>query len=117
MFALIVQWLGQKQDLNGISFENSRHDFLGDVNARGHVCNPIDCSNYLFNNQLLLIATVGRLAPANKLDTKMPKGKVPQYDNCNPTLPKNNMSSHVAGKVASRKTTMSEISPLIMTSK
>jgi hypothetical protein len=47
----------------------------------------------------------------------MPSGKVPQYDNCNPTLPKNNISNHVAGNVARRNMAIREISPLIMRSK
>ena len=34
----------------------------------------------------------------------MPRGSAPQYDTLTPVLPRNNISSHVAGNVATRST-------------
>src|SRR4051794_4431782 len=51
--------------------------------------------------------------PPSSTDTRMPSGSAPQYDSPVPMLPKNNISSQVAGKVATRNTTMDASSALI----
>ena len=43
--------------------------------------------------------------PPRSADTRMPSGSVPQYPTRVPMLPRNSISSHVAGNVATRKMT------------
>ena len=54
------------------------------------------------------------LALARRLETSTPSGRVPQYETVVPMFPRNNMSNHVAGNVATKKTMVSEIRLLIM---